>query len=102
MTDLRAGDLVKATRSDQPELSITARLQYANDVCVGLPLYGAAYRDNWDFEVLDRPAPPIDEELVQGARRAFLAHSTIDQADWKAVINFVREYDQKNATKENA
>ena len=102
MTDIKVGDLVKATLKENPEEVRQGRVVDVRGYGMVSTERQTFYAASYDIEVLDRPAPPIDEELVQGARRAYLAHSTIDQADWKAVINFVREYDQKNATKENA
>jgi hypothetical protein len=102
MTDIQVGDLVKATRKTDPEISMTGRVRDVRPAGVSLPYHGSAFFNYWDFEVLDRPAPPIDEELLKGAKRAWFSASNVDQQDWKAVINFVREYDKKNATKENA
>ena len=114
MTDVRVGDLVKFTSKKDPEVSFTSRVHYWN---TRNPIYTSAVLGTqdvreFDFEVLDRPAPPIDEELLSEAVQAFRRgqgyrppaideHLTVYGNGVKAVINLVREYDQKNATKEN-
>lgn len=102
MTDIRVGDLVRGTRKTDAEQVVTGRVAGAETYSLSLTPALFLTRDQWDWEVLDRPALPIDEELIAGAKRAWLSTSHIGQQDWKAVINFVREYDKKNATKENA
>ena len=101
MTDIRVGDLVKATRKDRPEATATDRVLELTTHFVETE-YFMHRREDYDFEVLDRPAPPIDEEMLKGVLGEWrnLKYRTTTDA-MSAVINYVREYDQKNATKES-
>jgi hypothetical protein len=58
VNDVLEGDLVKATHREIPELSIQGRVQQVTHIGV---LLGALYPGfrSWDFEVLERPAPPL-------------------------------------------
>ena len=109
MTDVRAGDLVKATHKKRPERTVTLRATYVSDNWVEDSEF-AVERDAYDFEVLDRPAPPIDEELLTGAVDAYrrslvpnggktehLHPDTLREykRDLTAVINYLRANDKK-------
>ena len=110
--DIRVGDLVKATHREIPEHSATGRVRSVTSDGVHI---GALYPGlrSWDFEVLDRPLPPISDELLFGANFAFYAapgdefsapalpRDSAFAHSLRRVINFVRDYDNKNATKEN-
>lgn len=111
--DIRAGDLVRATRKGNPETTITGRAIPSGDgEYVNLPFHSASHR-NWDFEVLDRPLPPIDKELLNDVINVWRKEKFGYGADagasespgyrqqFTAVINAVREYDRTH-NKENA
>lgn len=117
MTDIRVGDLVKATSKNRPQEYAVFRVTEVGPYFI----YGETRIENLDgstFEVLDRPLPPIDEELIFAAVDAFrdaqgfstparpTTQEHVQSAAYRkpavAIINAVREYDRKNATKENA
>ena len=72
-TDIRVGDLVKATRKDDPEDTRQFRLARTDrDYLVSK--HGGYFSEHLhDFEVLDRPLPPISEELLVGAINTYRA-----------------------------
>lgn len=104
-TDIRKGDLVKATLKEQPENVATFRVAYVHSTHVESRENGF-YRSTHDFEVLERP---IEEELLKGALRAYKAARERGQSltHWhedayytgslKAVIEFVRAYDKEHS-----
>lgn len=102
--DIRKGYLVKATNRQHPEEVRQGRVVAVSSNWVDLQSQ-SFQRDRWDVEVLDRPLPPINEELIVAVRRAWTGLSDLGggpfREDWIRVINTVREYD-KNNTKENA
>lgn len=113
-TDIRKGDLIKFTHRENPEITFTTR---AMTTWTGTTrrfhaatLDTMVFVEDYHVEVLDRPLPPIDEELLRAVRGAYIGHpipSVADtggvfREDWVRVINTVREYDRKNTTKENA
>lgn len=109
--DIQVGDLVKATHRAVPEHVVQGRIRRVTSAGVTLGVLYPSFH-SWDFEVLDRPLPPIDEELLQDAVGAYfggMGYTSNRDASPRhrfgpgvtAVINFVREHD-KNNTKENA
>ena len=61
----------------------------------------------WDVEVLDRPLPPISDELLKQAAKEYAAIRGLVYVDQlhdglAAVINLVRKYDAEHDNKENA
>ena len=107
MTDVRVGDLVKATRKDDPELTVTARASYVSRVDGSLDVKGhnSLPAQHWTFEVLDRPLPPISADLLAGSRDAYNEVKGFEVAPnldaLTAVINFVRKYDAEHDNKES-
>jgi hypothetical protein len=110
MTDIRVGDLVKATRKSHPEQTMTGRVSRVDEY-VHLPWHAAGLH-NWDFEVLDRPLPPVSDELLAEAVNAYRRGanfggptSTYLVQEYAtaiaAVINFVRKYDAEHDNKES-
>ena len=99
-TDIRVGDLVKATRKDDPEDTRQFRLARTDrDYLVSK--HGGYFSEHLhDFEVLDRPLPPISEELIQKVRSVFIMASPENDPHWRAAINYLREHDTYN--KENS
>ena len=110
--DIRKGDLIKATRKTDPE-------EYRQGRVVRLIVDGVVFTsglaidlNHYDIEVLDRPLPAIDEELLRGARQAYVDRARSDRPDaalmnndfydanLTAVINYVRQNDTH--IKENA
>lgn len=105
-TDIRKGDLIKATSKYDPEVTATTRV-----LTRILPGHEALYSarldtylnfEDYDFEVLERP---IDEELLTKAGKVYSEamgyHKDYDGelfcSGIKAVIEFVRDYDAKKA-----
>ena len=111
MTDIRKGDLVKATRKDDPDSTGSGRVVSVSLTSVVTGQFYFPFA-SWDIEVLDRPLPPIGKELLEGAINAWrkgyygfgperdVALSKDYREGATAVINFVREYDRTN-NKEN-
>lgn len=107
--DIRVGDLVKATRKDDPEVTASGRVERVDAKFVDTSDWGL-HLNEWDFEVLDRPLPEIPEGVLEGATRAYadkrrLFHVMDDPqfrdsylAGIRAAINYYLE----NTTKENA
>lgn len=100
VTDIRVGDLVRATRKKDPEEHRQGRAVRVGDSYVTFGSGIRVDRADYDFEVLDRPLPPIDEELVNGAAEAYRSgrsksfHSISSNGEAiKAVINFLRKND---------
>ena len=114
MTDIRKGDLVKATNRVDREMVVTGRVTRVSPEYVTFSP-GAMYQiKRGDLEVLDRPLPPIPKELLFGAIDAYrkadgMKMPTADHHlepdcygdTMTAVINFVRDYDRKNDNKES-
>lgn len=105
MTDIRKGDLIKATRKGNPGTVVSGRARAAGPSDAGYVYLDGIYFSVRDFtyEVLDRA---IDEELLIGAidagRRARGLTTPTDaekvasyRAEYTAVINFVNEYNSK-------
>lgn len=107
--DIRVGDLVKATNKANTEVTWTDRVTRVTRTLVDTANYCGTFR-YWDFEVLDRPLPAIDEELLNGAVDAYLAkvdtpvgvplvQRSYYEQNVTAVINFVRQYDNTKESK---
>ena len=108
MTDVRVGDLVKATNKTDPEVTVTARALYVSPHDGGLDVKGhnSLPGIEWTFEVLDRPLPPISDELLEGAAKAYVmgqgyalpsGSASAYSSGIAAVINFVRSHDNKES-----
>ena len=102
-TDIREGDLVRATHKEITENVATFRVVYVDSGHVESGANGFS-RNSHDFEVLERP---IDEELLKGAQReyeraqGYLPGSNTAFRPFrpgvKAIIEFVRQYDKENS-----
>lgn len=101
MSDIKKGDLVKATRKGDATVGATDRVIEIRPYYVETEFF-MHRRDEWDFEVLDRPLPEIPEDLITGCRNAYigLPSSTVEPVfyrnDWIKVINYLREHDTYN------
>ena len=105
MTDLKVGDLVKATRRDDAETKVEGRVIAVNAAWVDFQSL-CIQRRMYDYEVLDRPLPPVSDELVRACRDAYVGVTgnsipVVYHDNWVKVINTVREYDRKNNTEES-
>ena len=106
-SDVRVGDLVKATSKKDPEEYLTARAVYVSPYDGGMDVKGhdSLPSRDWTFEVLDRPLPPIPADLLAGSRDAYNEVKGFEVAPnldaLTAVINFVRKYDAEHDNKEN-
>lgn len=101
--DIREGDLVKATRKGDPDVSFTARVTDVARQGVNTNFYSTAHFHFWDIEVLDRPLPPIDQELLDKVCRVYadgMGYIDAGSKPWRpgitAVINYLREHDTYN------
>ena len=106
MADIRVGDLIKATRKDDPEVTVTSRVRQVAGTFTQIR-FQCLYRDHWDIAVIDRPRPAISDELLLGGTAAYREGSgyygettehhvrTFGPAI-TAVINYLREHDTYN------
>ena len=95
-TDIRVGDLIKATRKDDPEVTVTSRVRQVADSFTQIR-FQCLYHDHWDIAVLDRPKPVIPEDLFEGAMDLYREAETTPLGI-KAVIHHVNEYYNKKGT----
>ena len=110
-TDIRVGDLIRVTNAgavgDAADWALQGRVR---NIRAGQVHIGGSFvwhdAKLYDFEVLDRPLPPISDELLEGATRAYrkaqgyqLPESPAPVFDRgvTAVINFVRQHDNKES-----
>lgn len=100
-TDIKVGDLIKATHSDDPEVTITGRVTDQNDYWLWTTRHTFTRISGWDFEVLERPLPPVEEELLLKAANAYRKgmgfspnSPEFHHPGVTAVINTVREFDK--------
>ena len=107
-TDIKVGDLIKATNKDNPEQTFTGRVGAIGDDWFAVPTAGSRSFRYWDLEVLERPLPPVEEELLDRAIKTYREESGLSRFTYTtaellrdygpaitAVINTVREFDSK-------
>lgn len=101
---IRKGDVVKFINKDDPRITVTTFAKEDFRPTGGLffsaKLGITLHFDDWDLELVERPLPSIDEELIQKVRSVFVMASPKNNAHWRAAINYLREHD--NHIKENA
>jgi hypothetical protein len=101
--DIRVGDLVKATHRTHSDETIAGRVCFADRDLVSTATRSIT-RSYYTFEVLDRPLPEIDEELLVGAIDTFrrerygtgpdpIPENCPYRRSLAAVINYLREND---------
>ena len=103
-TDIRKGDLIKATHKEDPENFRQGRVASVPDGWVELEPVGGFVRSYYDIEVLERP---IEKELLDGAvavgGKPYGFKPGHEGATFRgsiqAVIEFVRAYDKKQENK---
>lgn len=110
MADIRKGDLIKATRTDGSGESFTGVVRSVRDGDVQTKWFGA-WGSGWDVEVLERPLPPVEDELLDKAIKVYREESGLSRFTYtssellrdygpgfRAVINTVREFDRSKET----
>ena len=107
-TDIKVGDLIKATHSDDPEVTITGRVTDQNDYWLWTTRHTFTRTNGWGFEVLERPEPPVEDELLEKAVEAYRSQWGFESDPsavtyygpaFTAVINTVREFDRNKEKK---
>ena len=98
-TDIQVGDLIKATNKDNPEQTFTGRVYDKATDWFAVTGAGSRSFRFWNIEVLDRPLPPVEDELYAKAARDYAeAWDSPELQPYKppivAVINAVREFDR--------
>ena len=109
MTDIRVGDLIRATNKKYPETTVTARVTYVSTYGNGYDVLGngGLRPSEWTFEVLDRPLPKVEDDLLDKVidiyRKLRGYEGPVGEIDKKCyirdltpVINAVREYDNRD------
>ena len=107
-TDIQVGDLIKATNKGDPEQTFTGRVLAMAHDWFSVQSAGSRSFRFWNIEVLERPIPPVEEELLEKAVEAYRTSwsfapdptaVTYYGPAFTAVINAVREFDK---SKENS
>lgn len=93
---VRLGDIVRCTWIQDRDLVIQGRATYVSRNSVNVNNWWSLSFVKWDIEILERPEPPIEDELLADAYKLFDGRMSNGEGI-KSLIRLVRNYDKDHS-----